>query len=213
MNRVYLVDAENVGKCYLKRMNVIDKDDIVIHLDNNSSLNINLKLNLKELVAVSDGISRLKIIETVNGKPNSLDFVLSTLIGHLITIDPYKEYIIVSNDSGFDSVVNFWCKRAIKIERHDDIGLALKNTYKNIRKNKVDLIFKRNDTIKSGIENAEKIKELIKLRKNESVIELATILTEYTDFDTAKDEITKVLKYDKQSKLKVIQENLKEFKH
>lgn len=213
MNRVYLIDTENIGKCYLKNLNLIDKDDLIIHLDNQNSLNSNLKLNIKELINISSRLEQIKIIETVNGTPNSLDFILTTLIGHLITVDPFKEYIVVSKDSGYDTMIDFWKKKAIKIERHLEIGLDIKDKPKNIRKNKVDLIFKKGNSLKNGLTNIEKLRELIKFRNNESIVDIATLITEHSMFEDIETELKNMFKYDKNKKIEIIKNNWESFKH
>ena len=50
---------------------------------------------------------------------NALDFQLATLLGYVIGSNTEKddEFIIVSKDTGFDAVVEFWKQQNIKITR------------------------------------------------------------------------------------------------
>ncbi len=48
---------------------------------------------------------------------NGLDFQMVSYLGYLIKTAPKSEYIIVSNDTGFDSVVRFWSDREIEVCR------------------------------------------------------------------------------------------------
>ena len=48
---------------------------------------------------------------------NGLDFQMVSYLGYLIKTAPKSEYIIVSNDTGFDAVVKFWSDREIEVCR------------------------------------------------------------------------------------------------
>ena len=44
---------------------------------------------------------------------NSLDFQLSTLLGYLLASGLYTHLYIISNDSGFDALYDFWSSQYI----------------------------------------------------------------------------------------------------
>lgn len=61
---------------------------------------------------------KIKFIHVESGKKNALDFQLSSYLGYQIRQHGETEkYFIVSNDKGYDCLINFWRERRIKINR------------------------------------------------------------------------------------------------
>lgn len=107
MSKVYLIDYENI-KCF---DNIISDDEdceqCLFYTDNCPNISI-------------DVISKYKNIGFIKAdKGNqSLDMCLSSCLGFFICKYPTHEYFIVSNDCGYDSIINFWIKsRNVKISR------------------------------------------------------------------------------------------------
>lgn len=48
---------------------------------------------------------------------NSLDFQLPTYLGYIIAKESNKEFTVISNDEGFNSIIKFWKSRNIRINR------------------------------------------------------------------------------------------------
>lgn len=60
---------------------------------------------------------------------NGLDFQMISYLGYLIKTAPKTEYVIISNDTGYDAAVKFWRDREIEVCRRSKAELtALKDT-------------------------------------------------------------------------------------
>ncbi len=103
--KYYLVDYENDAKKELKNIKFDPKDELIFfYTENCATLNLDY-LNEKKV--------QLQVVRVEPGK-QAVDMCLGTFLGELIKEN--CEYIIISNDKDFDSVVNNWKKR-IKISR------------------------------------------------------------------------------------------------
>ena len=108
----YLIDSENVGSTWTNLLQEGKKFDLYIFVTENAkSLNFSL---LKELT--NDNSHRISIIECDPGK-NSLDFYLSSYLGYLIGKDKHSSYLVVSQDTGFDHVIEYWNKEGYEVTR------------------------------------------------------------------------------------------------
>lgn len=115
----YFIDFENVHCDGFAGIEEIDKDVIIYLLYTDTCKNISLDV----LEKVIEKEIRIKMYKTETGK-NALDFQLSSLLGY--TIKEHEgmedEYFIISKDTGYDAVVEFWKHRDIKIFRAHDIS-------------------------------------------------------------------------------------------
>ena len=110
--KVYLVDTENVASSWMSLLEIVEPHDklYLFYTDHSTILTYsNLELILpraKQIVPIH--------CERV-GK-NSLDFELVSYLGYLINEDNDAEYIIYSNDKGFQAVSLFWEKRNVSVK-------------------------------------------------------------------------------------------------
>ncbi|WP_339101976.1 PIN domain-containing protein [Candidatus Enterococcus clewellii] len=106
----YLIDYENISERHLTKLQEItSKDYITIFYTRDA------KISLDALASI--GTSNIVFFKVVAGK-NALDFQLSSYLGYLIAKnenEKQQKYIIVSEDHGFDCLINFWKKRDVKI--------------------------------------------------------------------------------------------------
>ena len=108
----YLIDSENVGSTWTNLLQEGKKFDLYIFVTENAkSLNFSL---LKELT--NENSHRISIIECDPGK-NSLDFYLSSYLGYLIGKDKHSSYLVVSQDTGFDHVIEYWNREGHEVTR------------------------------------------------------------------------------------------------
>ena len=108
----YLIDSENVGSTWVDLLQTDEKFDLYICVTENAkSLNFTL---LKELTG--DTRHKINIIECQPGK-NSLDFYLSSYIGYLIGKGKHSAYVVVSQDTGYDHVIEYWCSQGYDVKR------------------------------------------------------------------------------------------------
>lgn len=101
------IDYENLKGNKLKHL-IFDENLIIYFFYTNSDT----KIDLSVIEHITKNKSIIKCYKVSNGTQNALDFQLSTFLGYIIgkhkdTINQ-DEYIIYSEDTGFDKVVSFW---------------------------------------------------------------------------------------------------------
>lgn len=110
--KTYLVDTENVGTVWKLLLESITKQDSLILFYTEKSPSI----SYSDLRYIFDYAEAFEMISCHMGK-NGLDFQLVTYLGYLLRTATKSEYIIISNDTGYDSVIKFWKERDKKISR------------------------------------------------------------------------------------------------
>jgi hypothetical protein len=115
---IYLIDYENTGVKGLAGIEKLREDDLVIIFYGPKTGS----LPFDEHVKISSAVSHVEYIKTVKTAKNYLDFQLTTYLGFLVASTGIKEYTIISRDSGYDSVVDFWKSRGMKLLRKDAIA-------------------------------------------------------------------------------------------
>lgn len=106
--RVYYVDTENIP--YWEMSVNIKKDDFVYFFVTENSR----KITGDSIKTVLQNKGYYKIINCKTGK-NALDFQLSTMLGYVLRNNKKKEHIVVSCDSGYAAIVDFWKSRGYKV--------------------------------------------------------------------------------------------------
>ena len=108
----YLIDSENVGSTWIDLLKNDDRHEFYIFVTENAkSLNFSL---LKELT--DNQKHKINIIECEPGR-NSLDFYLSSYLGYLIGGNKHSSYTVVSQDTGFDHVIDYWKNSGLDVCR------------------------------------------------------------------------------------------------
>ncbi len=111
-SHAYMIDSENVGSTWAELLKNDEKCDFYIFVTENAkSLNFSLLKDLTE-----NQKHRINIIECEPGK-NSLDFYLSSYLGYLIGTGKHNAYTVVSQDTGFDHVIEYWKRQGLEVER------------------------------------------------------------------------------------------------
>ena len=110
--KVYLVDTENVGTAWKELLPQKGAKDVIILFYTEHSPGI----SYGDLNVIREYPSSFDMILCYPGK-NGLDFQMVSYLGYLIKTAPKSEYIIVSNDTGYDAVVRFWSGREIEVCR------------------------------------------------------------------------------------------------
>ena len=107
-----MIDSENVGSTWVSLLQEGKQFDLYIFVTENAkSLNFSL---LKELTG--DSSHKINIIECESGR-NSLDFYLSSYLGYLIGRAKHSSYVVVSQDTGFDHVIDYWKRNGVDVVR------------------------------------------------------------------------------------------------
>lgn len=108
----YLIDSENVGSTWADLLKSEEKRDFYIFVTENAkSLNYSLLMDL-----TGNQKHRISVIECEPGR-NSLDFYLSSYLGYLIGLGRNTSYTVVSQDTGFDHVIEYWKNSGLAVER------------------------------------------------------------------------------------------------
>lgn len=108
---VYMIDYENVKTGGLNGISrLTDADRVIIFYSENAN---RLTFDLHQRLMAST--AKIEYREVTVGGHNALDFQLVTYLGFLIAQDPGGQYLIISNDRGFEYVVNFWRRDGLSI--------------------------------------------------------------------------------------------------
>lgn len=113
----YLIDTENQGGAeVLPRILSKDNSDayelILFYTDHSQNLAIPV---VKTLLLHPN---KVHFVECFYGRKNALDFQLVSYLGYLISqCDGVGQFVIISNDLGFDSVVNYWKRKNVYMQR------------------------------------------------------------------------------------------------
>lgn len=108
---VYMIDYENVKTGGLNGISrLTDADRVIIFYSENAN---RLTFDLHQRLMAST--AQIEYREVSVGGHNALDFQLVTYLGFLIAKEPKGQYLIISNDRGFEYVVNFWRKDGLSI--------------------------------------------------------------------------------------------------
>ena len=110
--KVYLVDTENIGSAWIKLLELVTKqDDLILFYTEHSPA-----VSYQDLQRVLEYTDRFEFIHCYAGR-NGLDFQLVTYLGYLLKSAPKTDYVVVSNDMGFDTVIKFWTERDKRVTR------------------------------------------------------------------------------------------------
>lgn len=112
MSKKYFVDSENVGDSWIDLLDTASEEDEILVFYTEKSPN--MKYN--DLIKLKQAPREVTFMECCAGN-DALDFQLSTELGYQVHDIGDTEFIIVSNDTGYDAVVTYWRDRRIKIKR------------------------------------------------------------------------------------------------
>lgn len=166
---VYLIDYENVHAAGLAGVENCTMEDEIILLYGNNTSSIPMELHIQ--IASSNAKVQYHKIERT-GK-NYLDFQLSTIAGYLVGTTRQSEFVIVSKDSGFDAVLDFWnfqkmADRQLHFVRRESICQTEEKSEKPVKKrrpgrpknNRKPLTTVGEETVKISDVNEQTEKEL-----------------------------------------------------
>ncbi len=107
-----MVDSENVGDVWVPLLVSSQSDDRVLVFYTQKSPHMNYE-NVRMLKETEKEAVFIKCFEG----SNALDFQLVTELGYRLREDADCEYVIVSNDTGFDAAVRYWAARRQPVSR------------------------------------------------------------------------------------------------
>lgn len=105
---IYLIDTENVQTKFVQLIDRLNNEDTIMLFMNKDKHN--MSLHIDDVLNINSKNVTIEIVDCCSGKAkkNSLDFQLVSYLGYIISKQGNQRYVIVSNDSGFDPVVEFW---------------------------------------------------------------------------------------------------------
>lgn len=111
----YLIDYENVCGKNLAKMGHAEKGDHVFVLYPQTQPDPGKKADVKGFLG--DTGEQARCIKVRCGKKNALDFQLCAQLGILAAQNPSETFHVVSNDAGFDFVVDFLTGEGYAVDR------------------------------------------------------------------------------------------------
>ena len=112
MGKTFFIDSENVGDNWIALLSKAAEDDTILVYYTMKSPH----MNYRNIILLKESSKEVTFIECNYGN-NALDFQLCTDLGYRVHDIGDGEFIIVSNDTGYDAVVRFWRKRNVKVKR------------------------------------------------------------------------------------------------
>ncbi|MFG6366824.1 MAG: hypothetical protein K1W16_00080 [Lachnospiraceae bacterium] len=111
----YFIDYENVHADGFIGIENLGADDIICVMYTEQSKTFSLELVEKILRQKA----KLESYKAGTGAKNSLDFQLASYLGYMIAKSEDAEdcFYIVSRDTGFNHLVDFWAERNVKVKR------------------------------------------------------------------------------------------------
>ncbi len=122
---IYFVDSENVNEKWIEALTDIKKSDEIIVFYTEKSTHA----SYENISKIADGDVNLNWVKCFTGT-NALDFQLSTEFGYRIAKGERNTFVIISNDKGYDAIVNYWVVKGIKVSR---LGVEMDPPKKNRR--------------------------------------------------------------------------------
>ena len=101
---VYLIDYENVHASGLAGVENCGIEDEIILLYGNDTSTIPMELHIQ----IANSKVKVQYHKIERTGKNYLDFQLSTIAGFLVGTTRQTEFVIVSRDSGYDAVLDYW---------------------------------------------------------------------------------------------------------
>ncbi len=115
--RLYLVDYENVSDAGLNGIDKLTPADLVIIFYGSKVKSI----AYDSLIAITGSSANIEHIKAEKTAKNYLDFQLTTYLGYKLGQNSFKDIYVISKDSGFDAVVDFWSNKGFSIFRQSSI--------------------------------------------------------------------------------------------
>ena len=108
----YLIDSENVGDFWIPLLDLpADRAELIVFYTKNSP-----HMSYDSLIKLKESDRKVTFIKCYEGT-NALDFQLCSELGFLIAQDPGDEFIIVTNDTGYDAAVKYWRRKEYSVKR------------------------------------------------------------------------------------------------
>ncbi len=112
MAKIYLVDSENIGASWSQLLPTMSKEDQLFVFYTEKSPYISYD-NLLQVIAHC----QIPVFNKCYEGKNALDFQLVSELGYKLCQEPKAEFIIVSDDYGYDAAIKYWKERSYNVHR------------------------------------------------------------------------------------------------
>ena len=119
---IYFIDSENVNENWIDTITDIKKSDEIRVFYTEKSTNA----SYEHISKIAGGDVTLNLIKCFTGQ-NALDFQLVTDLGYSVAKGMRDTFVIVSNDKGYDAVVNYWVIKGVNVSR---VGVEMESPKK-----------------------------------------------------------------------------------
>ena len=108
----YLIDSENVGDFWIPLLDLpADQAELIVFYTKNSP-----HMSYDSLIKLKESDRDVIFIKCYEGT-NALDFQLCSELGFRIAGNEEDEFIIVTNDTGYDAAVKYWRHKEYSVKR------------------------------------------------------------------------------------------------
>ena len=108
----YLIDSENVGDFWIPLLDLpADQAELIVFYTKNSP-----HMSYESLIKLKESDRKVTFIKCYEGT-NALDFQLCSELGYLIATNEGDDFIIVTNDTGYDAAVKYWRRKEYSVKR------------------------------------------------------------------------------------------------
>ena len=108
----YLIDTENIGSAWTEVLPLVGRNDEILLFYTVNSPGI----PYRDLQQIMSHLDQMELIPCNTGR-NGLDFQLSSYLGYLLRSSTKTQYIILSKDTGYDPLIQFWKEKGVDIAR------------------------------------------------------------------------------------------------
>ncbi len=109
----FLIDYENVGKGGLEGVEFLKKEDSLAIFCSA----VKLDMERKYMDCILESECYFEAVRLQVARKNALDFYVASKVGELIGLGNTSRIIIVSNDKGYNSVIEYWRLRGVDKDR------------------------------------------------------------------------------------------------
>lgn len=129
----YFVDTENIGATWKHCVDIMDNGDsiFVFYSINPFSKGADRYCSERQIEPeLMQKLMQKRIniqFRRIHTGKNALDYQLSSELGRQLCLHPNDEYVIFSQDTGYDSIVEYWSLHDAKVRRVDTVNILLEN--------------------------------------------------------------------------------------
>lgn len=158
----FLIDFENVNYCGLEGTEFLESQDKIFVFFGNESDKIP-RYRMEQIMASGCELDIYKIKKV---EKNGVDSCIITEIGAVFAIDPKAQIAIISNDKGYQSVMDYWAERlgtGSHLRKSRSIAAAIIN---------VPIDSARKRRVISATEKIDLMKEYKKYLERKEIVEM-----------------------------------------